>query len=170
MLLAPCLPAAALCITASPTTLYRFFCQVITTSLSHSAYSRLCGKMDYPLISATWRWFHLLILMLFQHTKSNVFSFSKELQRFVPDVLYCRARFIMGGKQTGEHAHTHTHTHTLSSAEDSAKHIVSLCCFCKQVFKDVCKSKRVRAAIFSLASLASEILRYEFIIHFTLST
>jgi len=36
--------------------------------------------------------------------KSNDFSFSKELVRFVPDVLYCGARFIMGGKQT-EHAH-----------------------------------------------------------------
>jgi len=36
--------------------------------------------------------------------QSNDFSFSKELVRFVPDVLYCGARFIMGGKQT-EHAH-----------------------------------------------------------------
>lgn len=65
MLPAPCLAAAALCITASPTTLYRFLCQVITASLSDSAYSRLCGKMDYPLISAMRRWFRLLILMLF---------------------------------------------------------------------------------------------------------
>lgn len=38
-----------------------------------------------------------------QYAKSNDFSFSKELVRFVPDVLYCGARFIMGGKQTGEH-------------------------------------------------------------------
>lgn len=40
-----------------------------------------------------------------QYAKSNDFSFSKELVRFVPDVLYCGARFIMGGKQTGEHTH-----------------------------------------------------------------
>lgn len=45
----------------------------------------------------------------FQHTKSNDFSLSKELERFVPDVLYCGARFIMGGKQTGENTHTYTH-------------------------------------------------------------
>ncbi len=169
MLFAPCLPAAALCITASPTTLYRFLCQVITTSLSDSAYSRLCGKMDYPLISATWRWFHLLILMLF-NTLNLMFSLFQRNSRDLFLMCFIAEPDSLWVVNRQENTRTHTHTHTLSSAEDSAKHIVSLCCFCKQVFKDVCKSKRVRAAIFSLASLASEILRYEFIINFTLST
>lgn len=42
----------------------------------------------------------------FKHVKSNDFSISKEPVRFVFDGLYCRAKFIMAGKETGIRALT----------------------------------------------------------------
>lgn len=104
MLPAPCLPAAALCITASPTTLYRFFCQVITTSL-WLCLQPAVQQDGLPFDFCNEEMISFVELDALQHAKSNDFSFSKELVRFVPDVLYCGARFIMGGKQTGEHTH-----------------------------------------------------------------
>lgn len=63
----------------------------------------------------------------FKHAKSNDFSISKEPRRFVSDALYCGARFIMAGKETGIRAHARTRTRSHASAEDFVEHIVSLC-------------------------------------------
>lgn len=167
MLPAPCLPAVALCITASPTTLYRFLCQVITTSL-WLCLQPAVRQDGLPFDFGNEEMIPFVDLDAFLHAMSNDFWLSKELLRFVPDGLYCRARFIIGGKQTGVHTQTHTHTHMLLSAEDSAEHIVRLWCLCKQVFKEACTPSN--AALLSLAGLVPELVQSELIIKFTFPT